>query len=134
MSSVGKYLLLFIHHHLFFQSEFIFKVYQMLYTIWCHFSILKNVKNTHGGMSILVKLQAYFIGSNTLPWVFSHFLNCINGTKLCNASLWKLTASDKVILSAVLKWKNLLCKQHSCCGQSLFNRLIENMNMSVFFF
>ena len=48
----------------------------------------KNVKNTHEGVLLLVKLQAKtcnFTKSNTL-WVFSYFLNCRNGTKLCNTS------------------------------------------------
>ena len=44
----------------------------------------KNVKNSHGGVLLLVKLQAEtcnFTKSNTLPWVFSLFLNRTNGTK-----------------------------------------------------
>ena len=38
---------------------------------------LKNVKNTHGGVLILVKLQAEacnFTKTNTPPWVFFTFL------------------------------------------------------------
>ena len=49
----------------------------------------KNVKNTHGGVVILVKLQAKacnFTKINTLPSIFSRFLNCTNGTKSRNAS------------------------------------------------
>ena len=37
----------------------------------------KNVKNTHGGMLILVKLQAFFAKSNTPPWVFFHVFKII---------------------------------------------------------
>ena len=33
-------------------------------TIWDHFSNLKNVKNTHGGVLLLMNLQVY------PPWVF----------------------------------------------------------------
>ena len=50
---------------------------------------LKNVKNTHGGMLLLVKSEAEacnFTKSNTLPWVFSRFLNFTNVTKLRKAS------------------------------------------------
>ena len=65
---------LFIHHHLFLERTFILKVYQMLFAIWYHLCNLKVVKNTHGGMSLLVKLQAYFNKSNTPLWVFSTFL------------------------------------------------------------
>ena len=42
----------------------------MLCTIWYHLHNLKNVKNTHGGMSLLVKLQAYFTKNNSPLWVF----------------------------------------------------------------
>ena len=52
-------------------------------------TILKNVKNTHGEVLLLVKLQASacsFTKSNISPWVFSHFLNCTNDTKSRKAS------------------------------------------------
>ena len=45
--------------------------------IWYHLYNLKNVKNTHGKVLILVKLQAKasnFTKSNTPPWVFFMFL------------------------------------------------------------
>ena len=45
--------------------------------IWYHLYSLKNVKNTHGGVSILVKLQAEacnFTKINTPLWVFFTFL------------------------------------------------------------
>ena len=48
----------------------------MLCAIWCYLHNLRNVKNTHGGVSLLVKLQASncnFIKSNTLPWVLFAF-------------------------------------------------------------
>ena len=41
--------------------------------IWCHLCNLKNVKNTHGGVLLLVKLQASsctFTKSNIHRWVF----------------------------------------------------------------
>ena len=50
----------------------------MRYAIWYHLYNLKNVKNTHGGVLILVKIK-------TPPWVFSRFLDCTNGTKSHNA-------------------------------------------------
>ena len=52
--------------------------------IWNHFYSLKNVKNTHRGVLLLVTK------SNTPPWVFSRFLNCTNSRKSHNAShmLW----------------------------------------------
>ena len=44
--------------------------------IWYHLYNLKNVKNTHGGVLILVKLQAEacnFTKINIPPWVFFTF-------------------------------------------------------------
>ena len=40
------------------------KVYQMFCAIWYHLYNLKNVKNTHGGMSLLVQLHAYITHGN----------------------------------------------------------------------
>ena len=50
--------------------------------IWYHLYNLKNVKNTHGGVLILVN----FTKLTLLHGCFSCFLNCMNGTKLHNAS------------------------------------------------
>ena len=44
--------------------------------IWYHLYNLKNVKNIHGGVFILINLQASacnFTESNTAPWVFFTF-------------------------------------------------------------
>ena len=38
--------------------SYILLIYVMFYAIWYHLSILKNVKNTHGGVLLLVRLQA----------------------------------------------------------------------------
>ena len=54
-------------------------------------------------MSLLVKLQAYFTKSNTPLWVFFTFLKLHQWYQIAQRILWKLTASDKVILDAVLK-------------------------------
>ena len=50
---------------------------------------LKNVKNTHGGVLILVKCglkSATLLKLTLLHECFSRFLNCTNGTKSRNAS------------------------------------------------
>ena len=47
-----------------------------LCAIWYHSYSLKNVKNTYGGVLVLVKLQTHASAcnkSNTLPWVFFTF-------------------------------------------------------------
>ena len=52
--------------------------------IWYHLYNFKNLKNTHGGVLISVKLLAEacnFTKINTPPLVFLRFLNCTNGTK-----------------------------------------------------
>ena len=70
-------------------------------------TFLKSVKNTHGGVLILVKLQAEacnFTKGNIPPWVFSRFLNCTNGTKSRNAPQNK---------------KNYLLKQCTVCRCSI---------------
>ena len=35
------------------------EIYVMLYASWCHFYNLENVKNTHGEVLLLGKLQAF---------------------------------------------------------------------------
>ena len=52
------------------------KPYVMVCAIWYHLYNLKNVKNTHEEVLLLVKLQALacnFTKSNTSPWVFFTF-------------------------------------------------------------
>ena len=49
---------------------------------FCTICNLKNLKNTHGGVLLLVN----FTESNTPPWVFFAF--CINGTKSLKASMY----------------------------------------------
>ena len=62
-------------------TEIIHTIYVMLCTIWYHSHHLKNVKNTQGGVFLLVKLQAEACNlnnkSNTPPWAFLMFF------KLC---------------------------------------------------
>ena len=52
----------------------------MFCAIWYHLYNLKNVKNTHGGVLLLV------LKVTLLHGCFSRFLNCTNGTKLRKAS------------------------------------------------
>ena len=52
------------------------RIYEMLCAIWYLVYTLKNVKNTHGGVLLLVKLQdvaCNFTKSNTPPWLFFKF-------------------------------------------------------------
>ena len=55
-----------------------FLLYLMFCMIWYYLCNLKNMKNTHGGVLLLVQLQAEacnFTKSNTLLWVFFTFFN-----------------------------------------------------------
>ena len=63
-------------------TEVIFLSYVILCAIWYYLYNLKNVKNTHGGVLILVKLQA--VKLTLLHGCISRFLNCRNGTKSRN--------------------------------------------------
>ena len=48
----------------------------MLCSIWYHLYNLKDMKNTHGGVLLLIKMQALacnFTKSNTPPWMFFAF-------------------------------------------------------------
>ena len=67
-----------------------FKVgHVMLCAIWYIMYNLKNVKNTHRGVLLLVKLRAKpatLLKVTLLHTRFPRFLNCANGTKSRNAS------------------------------------------------
>ena len=63
--------------------------YVMRSAIWYHSYNLKNVKNTHGGVLLLVKLHANpaaLLKVTLLHGCFSRFLNYTNGTKPRKAS------------------------------------------------
>ena len=63
----------------------IFALFFILSAIWYHLYNFKNLKNTHGMVILLFKLQvevSNFNKSITLPWMFLRFSNYTNGTKL----------------------------------------------------
>ena len=68
------------------KSKSLLQYIVMCCAIWYHLLILKNVKNTHGGVLLLVKLQAFLLKVTLLHGCFSCFLNCKNDTKSCKAS------------------------------------------------
>ena len=86
------------------------KTYVMFCAIWYHLQNFKNVKNTHEGVLLLVKLQAFTI----LHGCFSCFLNCTNGTKNIAQNITiKLLTSD------------MLQKLHP-----IFVQIYPNMNLA----
>ena len=53
----------------------------MLCAIWYHLYDLKNVKNTHGGVLLSVKLPATLLKVTRVHDCFSSFLSCTDDTK-----------------------------------------------------
>ena len=59
--------------------------------IWYHLYSLKIVKNTHGGVFLLVKLQTeacIFTKSNTPPWVFFMFFKLYNWYQIAQSTTY----------------------------------------------
>ena len=59
--------------------------YETLCAIWYHFYNLKTVKNTYGGVLLLIKLLASacnFTKSNTPPWLFFTFFKLYKWYKI----------------------------------------------------
>ena len=101
-------------------------------------TILKNVKITHGGMSLLGKLQAYFTKSKNPPLVFFTFLELYKWYQIVQRILI-LTASDRVILDTVLKYtfkavKPFLTTQTKRWICQCFLRLSRNAILEYVFF
>ena len=67
----------------------------MLYAIWYPLHNLKNMKDTHGGVLLLVK-PATLLKITLLHGCFSRFLNSTNGTKLGKASHLHKFKSDSL--------------------------------------
>ena len=74
------------------------KTYATLCLIWCNLYNFENVKNTHGGVLLLIKLQASKV--TLLHGCFSRYLNCTNGTKSQKASL--VNISNRVFYSKLI--------------------------------
>ena len=65
--------------------------------IWYHLYSLKNVKNTHGGMLILVTLQAKasnFTKINTPPWVFFTFFKLYKWYQIAQRITYEIFSSE----------------------------------------
>ena len=96
--------------------------YVMRCAIWTHLYNLKNVKNTHRGVLILVKLQASactFTKINTLPWVFFAF--------------FKLYKCEQIAHRITFK-KNFLCWvtfKMLTVGEGLFTKPVYSVLTNV---
>ena len=87
----------------------------ILSAIWYHLYNFKNLKNTHGIVILLFKLQvevSNFNKSITLPWMFLRFLNYTNGSKLRKTShlnhrtkTFKQRTAHKIFLKGIFQKK-----------------------------
>ena len=58
----------------------------MCCAIWYYLYNLKNVKNIHGGVVLILEKPATLLKVTLLHSCFSRFLNCTNDTKLRKTS------------------------------------------------
>ena len=119
-----------------FDSPFqytLLRLYETLCAIWFHFYNFKNVKNTHRGRILLVKLQTcnFTNKSNTLPWVFFTFLKMCEWyqiaesvlfPRLCGLSSEKYLNEEKEDIEA-------LCEK---CPNSGFFRSVFSPNAAKY--
>ena len=90
---------------------------EMHCAVWYHFYSLKNVRNKHGAVLLLVKLQ-----SNTPPRVFSHFLNCTDDTK---------PHKDKSITHKSNNLVRLFSAKYTAKNDLTFwNKIVTNLELS----
>ena len=85
--------------------------YVMIFTVSYHLYKWKNVKNTHGGMLLFIKLQtsAYnFTKSNTPPWVFFTFFKLYKCYEIAQTSHTTINPSPIILQSWSLFWDFLI--------------------------
>ena len=95
------------------------KGYVILCAIWYHLHNLKNVKNIHERVLLLVKLQAlacYFTKSITLPWMFFTFFKLYKWYRIAQSVSYMLTTDKRYIKVALIS-----CEQP--CHNNLENIL-----------
>ena len=90
-------------------SERSYLIYVMRYAIWYHLCNLKNGKNTHGGVLLLVKLQPFSLFF-TPPWVFFTFFMIYNGIR----------RQKNVHLALDAKFENTLIYKHCSWKKTFF--------------
>ena len=81
------------------------------YAIWCHLYNFKKLKNTHGGVVILVKLQApacNFTKIKTPPWVFFTFFKWYKWCQIaqCTTNIHELWHQALIVMKIKRFWKN----------------------------
>ena len=82
----------------------------MLCPIWHHLYNLKNVKNTHVGVLLLVKFQVEACKrtkSNTPPWVFFVFFKFYQGYEIAQSVIYTCWLTTIKLLKKTLQRRNL---------------------------
>ena len=77
--------------------------------IWYYLYNLKSMKNTHGGVLILVKLQAgacnfIFIKINTPPWVFLKFFKLYEWYQIAQRNAFRVLSN--ILMESFVKKVN----------------------------
>ena len=91
----------------------------MLCAIWYYLYKLKNVKNTHGGVLLLVK----FTKSNTRPWVFFRFF------KLCK---WHQIAQSIAIVFVSFEYLENVIKLYKLPMSRLFRGILFFIKLCLY--
>ena len=80
---------------IFISLPFLSRIFAMRCAIWYHWYKLKNVKNTHGGLLILVKFQTKacnFTKIHTPSWVFFTFFKLYKWYQIVQRTTFKFTS------------------------------------------
>ena len=96
--------------------------YVMRCAIWYYLYNLKNKKNTHGGVLILVTLLRLTL----LYGCFSRFLNCTNGTKSHNAPHIEPKLFTHTIFTVPPIETSVACTSVRCCTVTILTARSTN--------
>ena len=87
--------------------------YVMLCAIWSHICNLKKVKNTYGGVLLLVKLQGEACNSpksNTPPWVFFTFFKLYKWYQIAQSVSYIFHGALNRPLNEVFQYNKIILK------------------------
>ena len=98
--------------------------------IWYHFYNLKNMKSTHGGVTLLAKLKAAtLLKVALLHECFSRFLSCKNATKSRKA----LRIVKAWMLCKPCIWREALFLAMWVLTKLTLRRVTNTVNVLIFF-
>ena len=103
------------------RSSQCFTLFVVLCAIWYHSYNLKYAKNTHGGVLLLVKLEASacnFSKSNTPPWVFFTFFKLHEWYQIAQSTTYCFSFFSVIATTLLLVFRTY-CTQCFNCSNSL---------------